>query len=187
VSEVPAAARATTTVDRPTQPLPPRPTLGIASMDLGEAPRVEDWTLPHRKHWINVAGLQPTAGARRPSSTVSLPSIPCTGSVLSTPWSFMCHWIEQNRHEQAGEYAADEPDRLSTWPDRFRPSPSTSLTSTWPPGPPGSNPALHQTFLTAGKPRHLVYSPRLLFQGGRELSGKEKETRGFWIVSDSDE
>jgi hypothetical protein len=148
-------------------------------MDLSEASIAGDWTLPHRRHQIDVTGLHPTADARRPSSTVSLSSIPCSGSILSTPWSFLCHWIEQYHREQAGAYAADEPDRLRTWPDRFRPSPSTSRTSTWPPGPPGSNPALRRTSLAAGKPHHLVYSPRLLFQRGRELEGKEEEAGGF--------
>jgi hypothetical protein len=143
-------------------------------MDLGEASRAGDWTLPHWRHQIAVAGLHPIADARRPSSTVSLSSTPCTGSILSTPWSFLCHWIEQYCREQAGAYAADEPDRLRTWTDRFWPSPSTTRTSTWPPGPPRDNPALRRTFLATGKPRHPVYSPRLLFQGGRELDWKEE-------------
>jgi hypothetical protein len=141
------------------------------------------------RHRIDVAGLHPTAGARRPSSTVSLSSIPCTGSVFSTPWSFLHHWIERYHREQAGTYAANEPDRLCTWPDWFRPSPSMSRTSTWPPGPPEANTALRRTFLTAGKPRHPVYSPRLLFQRGRELGEKEEEVGGvlnsqwlMWIV-----
>jgi hypothetical protein len=148
-------------------------------MDPTGAPRAGDCTLPHQRRRINVAGLQPTTGAHRPSSTVSRSSIPCTYSVLSTPWSFMCHLIEQYRREQAGAHAADEPDHLRAWSDRFRPSPSTSRTSAWPPRPPGPNPTLHRTSLAVGKPRHPFSSPRLLLQGGRELSWKEEEAGGF--------
>ena len=85
VSEVPAAAQATSSVDRPTQPIPAPSELGLASTDLGEAPRAGDWTLPHRRRRIDVARLQPAAAARKPSSTVSLSSIPCTYSILSIP------------------------------------------------------------------------------------------------------
>jgi hypothetical protein len=146
-------------------------------MDLGEASRAGDWTPPHRRHRIDVTGLHPTAGTRRPSSTVSLPSIPCTGSILSIPWSFRCHWIEQYHRKQAG-----------AWPDWFRPSPSMSRTSMWPLGPPGANPALRRTFLAAGKPCHPVYSLWLLFQGGGSLVEKKKLGGGLnsqclrWIV-----
>jgi hypothetical protein len=76
---VPAAARDPTTVDRSPYPFSaqsdPRDSL--------YGPRRS--SLPRRRHRINVAGLHPTAVARRPSSTVSLSSIPCTGSLLSTP------------------------------------------------------------------------------------------------------
>jgi hypothetical protein len=71
MSEVPAAAQATGTVDQPNQPLPSRPTLGLASTTLSEAPKAGDWTLTHQRRRIDVAGLQPTAIARGPSSTVS--------------------------------------------------------------------------------------------------------------------
>jgi hypothetical protein len=63
---------------------PVRP-LGLASTDLSEAPRAEDWTIPHRTRWIDVAELQPAVVACRPSSTVSHSSIPCTCSILSIP------------------------------------------------------------------------------------------------------
>jgi hypothetical protein len=70
---VPAAAREPTTVDRPTEPFP-------APSD----PR-ERLCVPRRSHQIKVTGLNPTARERRPSSMVSLSSIPCTGRLLSTP------------------------------------------------------------------------------------------------------
>jgi hypothetical protein len=170
--------------------IPPScPTLEIASVCLGEASRARNRALPRRRHRINVAGLHPTTGARRPSSMVSLPSIPCTGSFLSTPWSSMCPWIELYRHEQAGAHTADEPARLRTWPDWFWPSPSTCRTSTWPPGPPGANPALRRTSLAAGKPRRPVYFRGYCFKEGRDLGEKEEEVGGFlnsqrlrWIV-----
>jgi hypothetical protein len=120
----------------------PRPTLERASTCLGGASRAGNWTLPRRRHRINAAGLHQIAGVHRPSSTVSLSSIPCTGRLLSTLWSSLCPWIEPYRREQAGAHAADKPDRLRTWPDRFRPSPMTSHTSTWPHGLPRANPAL---------------------------------------------
>jgi hypothetical protein len=176
---MPAAARDPTTVDRPPSHSPPRPTLGIASTDHGEASRARDWALPRRRHRIDVAGLHPTTGACRPSSTVSPSSIPSTGSTLSLLWSSLCGLIELYRCGQAGAYAADEPVRLRTWPDRFRPSPSTSRTSTWPPGPPGANPALRRTSLAIGKPCHPIYSRGYCFKGGRELGEKEEEAQGF--------
>jgi hypothetical protein len=149
-------------------------------MDFGEASRAGDRALPRRRHRIDVARLHPTVGARRPSSTVSPSSIPCTGSTLSLPWSSLCDLIELYRREQAGAYATDEPARLHTWPDRFRPSPSTSRTSTWPLGPPGANPALRRTSLAADKPRHPIYSRGYYFKGGRELGEKEEEAGGVF-------
>jgi hypothetical protein len=52
-------------------------------MCLGEAPRARNRALPRRRHRISVAGLHQIAGLRRPSSTVSLSSIPCTGRLLA--------------------------------------------------------------------------------------------------------
>jgi hypothetical protein len=51
----------------------------------GEAPRARNRALPHRRRRIKVTGLHPTAGERRPSSTVSYSSIPCMGRLFSTP------------------------------------------------------------------------------------------------------
>jgi hypothetical protein len=82
---VPAAARDPTTIDRHPSHSSPRPTLGIASACLGEASRARNRTIPRRRHRIDLAGLHPTADVRRPSSTVSLSSIPCTSSILRTP------------------------------------------------------------------------------------------------------
>jgi hypothetical protein len=162
---------------------PPRLTLGIASTCLGEAPRARNRALPRRRHQIDVAGLYPTTGVRRPSSTASLPSIPCTGRFLSTPWSFMCPWIELYRREQAGAHAADEPARLRMWPDRFRPSPSTSRTSTWPQGLPGANATLRRTSLATGKPRRPVYFRGYCLKGGRDLGEKGEEVGGVTQVN----
>jgi hypothetical protein len=157
-------------------------------MCLGESPRPRNRALPYRRHRIDVAGLHPTAGVRRPSSKVSFPSIPCTGRFLSTPWSSLCPWIVLYRREQAGAHAADEPARLRTWPDRFRPSLSTSRTSTWPQGLPGANPTLCQTSLAVGKPRCPVYFRGYCLKGGRDLGEKGEEVRGvFWMVRDSGE
>jgi hypothetical protein len=85
VHSVPAVARAPTTVDQPTEPSQPRPTLERDSACLGEAPRARNRALPRRRHQIKVTGLHPTAGERGPTSTVSLSSIPCMGRLLSTP------------------------------------------------------------------------------------------------------
>jgi hypothetical protein len=148
-------------------------------MDLSEAPRAADWTIPRRRRRINVARLQPAVAAHRPSSTVNHTSIPCTYSILSIPWSSLCHLIEPYRRKQAGAHAADEPDRMRTRSDLFRPSLSTTRTSAWPPGPPWSHPALHRTSLAAGKPRHPFSSPRLLLQGRRSPSWKKEKPRGF--------
>jgi hypothetical protein len=148
-------------------------------MDLSEAPRAEDRTIPHRRRQIDVAELQPTAVARRPSSTVSHSSIPCTYSILSIPWSSQCHLIEPYHREQAGAHATDEHDHLRTRSAQFRPSPSTTRTSTWPPGPLGPHPALHRTSLATGKRRHPFTSPRLLLQGGRNPGWKKEKPRGF--------
>jgi hypothetical protein len=82
---VPAAARAPTTVNRPTGHSQPRPTLVRDSACLGEAPRARNRALPRRRHQIKVTGHHLTAGERGPTSTVSLSSIPCTGRLLSTP------------------------------------------------------------------------------------------------------
>jgi hypothetical protein len=186
---VPVAALAKTTLDRQTSHSPSRPTLGLASTDLGEAPQAKDWIVPRGRRRIDVARLQPAVVARKPSSTVSHSSIPCTYSILSIPWSSMCHLIEPYRREQAGAHAADELDRLRTRSDLFWPSPSTTRTWTWPPGPPESHPALHWTSLTAGKPRHPFSSPRLLFQGGRSLGWKKEKPGGIlrsqWLRNSS--
>jgi hypothetical protein len=155
-------------------------------MDLGDASRAEGWTLPRRRHRIDVVGVHPTASTRRPSSTVSPSSIPCTGSTLSLSWSFPCGLIELYSREQAGAYTTDEPARLRTWPNRFRPSPSTSRTLTWPPGPPGANPTLRRTSLTAGKPRHPIYSRDYCFKGGEGARGKRRRSQGVlnsqWLM-----
>jgi hypothetical protein len=52
-------------------------------MCLGEASRARNRALPRRRHRINVAGLHPAACVRRPSPTVSISSIPCTGRFLA--------------------------------------------------------------------------------------------------------
>jgi hypothetical protein len=83
--DVPAAARAPTTVDRPAEPFQPSITLERDSTCLGEAPRARNRALPRRRHRIKVTGLHPTAGERRPSSTVSYSSIPCMGRLISIP------------------------------------------------------------------------------------------------------
>jgi hypothetical protein len=159
-------------------------------MCLGEVPRAGNRTLPRWWHRINVAGLHQIAGVRRPSSTVSLSSIPCTGRLLSTLWRSLCPWIEPYCREQAGAHAADEPNRLRTWPDRFRPSPKTRRTLTWPQGLPEANPALRRTSLATGKPRRPVYFRCYCLKGGRDLGEEGKEVRGFlngqrlrWIVA----
>jgi hypothetical protein len=83
---VPAAARAPTTIDRPTKPSPspslsdPRERLYVP-----EAPRARNRALPRRRRRFRVTGLHQIAGERRPGSTVSLSSIPCTDRLLSTP------------------------------------------------------------------------------------------------------
>jgi hypothetical protein len=82
---VPAAARAPTTVDRPAEPFPALPTLERDSTCLGEAPRARNQALPRRRRRIKVTRLHPTAGERRPSSTVSYSSIPCTDRLIGTP------------------------------------------------------------------------------------------------------
>jgi hypothetical protein len=79
---VPAAARSLATVDRPAEP---SPTLSLDPTCLGEASRARNRALPHRRRWIKVTGLHPTAGERGPSPTVSYSSIPCTGRLISTP------------------------------------------------------------------------------------------------------
>jgi hypothetical protein len=155
-------------------------------MDPSEASRAEDWTIPHRIRRIDVARLQPATVARRPSSTVSHSSIPCTYSTLGITWSSLCQLIEPYRREQVGAHAADEPDCLRMRSALSRPSPSMIRTLTWPPGSPGSHPALHRTSLAAGKPRHPFSSPRLLLQGGRRSSWKKEKSgggglRGQWL------
>jgi hypothetical protein len=183
-SKVLVAVQATATVDQPNQPLPVPSDPQVSFY--GPRWSSQSRGLNYRRRQIDVAGHQPATVARRPSSTVSHSLIPCTCSILSIPWSSLCHLIELYRREQVGAHIADEPDRLRTWSDRFRPSPSTIRTSTWPPGPPGSNPALHRTSLAAGKPRHPFSSPRLLLQGGGSSVGKKEKTGGFCEVSDSE-
>jgi hypothetical protein len=75
----------------------PRPTLERDSTCLGETPRAKNRALPRQRHRFRVTGLHPIVGERRPGSTVSLSSIPCTGWLFSTPWSFSCPWIELYR------------------------------------------------------------------------------------------
>jgi hypothetical protein len=156
-------------------------------MDPSEASRAEDWTIPHRRHLIDIAGLQPATVARRPSSTVSHSSIPCTYSTLGISWSSLCQLIEPYRCEQARAHAANKPDRLRTRSTLSWPSPSTIRTSTWLSGPPRPHPALHRTSLAAGKPRHPFSSPWLLLQGGRSSGWKKEKPEGFCEVSDSEE
>jgi hypothetical protein len=152
-------------------------------MGLSEAPRARDWTIPHRRHRIDVAGLQPAAVARRPRSTVSLSSIPCTYSILSILWSSMCNLIEPYRREKAGALAAHKPDRLRTRSDLFRPSPSTTRTSTWPLGPPRSHPALHRTSLAAGA---ILFPLReYCYKGEGARFERRKIQGGFCEVNDS--
>jgi hypothetical protein len=91
----------------------------------------------------------------------------------------MCPWIELYRREQAGAHAADEPARLRTWLDQFRPSPSTSRTLTRPQGLPGANPALRRTSLAAGKPRRPVYFRGYCLKGGGTSRRKEKKAGVF--------
>jgi hypothetical protein len=154
-------------------------------MCLGEAPRARNRALPHRRHRISVAELHQIAGLRRPSSTVSLSSIPCMGRLLSTPWSSLCPRIEPYRREQARAHAADEPARLRAWADRFRPSLMTSHTSTWPQGLPGANPALRRTSLAAGKPCRPFYFRGYSLKGGRDLGEEGKEVRVFFEWSET--
>jgi hypothetical protein len=144
-------------------------------------PEPLDRAPPHRRCRIDVAELRPTADARRPSYTVSRSSIPCAYNTSNLPWSSSCGLIELYRREQAGAYAADEPDRLCTCPDRFRPSPSTSRTSTWPPlaGPPSPPVSRATLFIPHG----------YCFRGGGRSRKKKKKSRVFlnsqwlmWIV-----
>jgi hypothetical protein len=135
--------------------------------------------LPELRIEQYLAGLQLATVACRPSSTVSHLSIPCTYSILSIPWSSMCHLIEPYRREQAGAHAADEPDRLRMRWALSRPSSSTIRTSTCPSGPPEPHPTLHQTSLAVGKPCHTFSPPRLLLQGGRSSGWKKDKPGGF--------
>jgi hypothetical protein len=155
-------------------------------MNVSEAPWAEDWIIiPHRRRWIDVAGLQPAVVARRPSFTVSHSSIPCTYSILSIPWSSLCLLIEPYRCEQAGAHANDEPDRMRTRSALFRPSPWRSaprrdrqdlpdLTHpfTEPPSPPVSRATLFLSAVTVAI--------------GKEPGLKEIKAGGFCEVSDSE-
>jgi hypothetical protein len=179
---VPAAAQATTTVDRLNQPSSAPSDPWVSFYGPSEASRAEDWTIPHRRRRIDVARHQMAAVAHRPSSTVSHSLIPCTYSTLGIPWSSLCQLIEPYRCEQDGAHAADEPDHLRTRSALSQPSPSTICTSSWPPGPPGPHPALHWTSLAAGKPHHPFSSPRLLLQGeGARV--ERKKSRGVFARS----
>jgi hypothetical protein len=111
-------------------PPPPRLILWLASSELSEAPRAADRTPPHWRRQIDVAALQPVAVTRRPSHTVSHSLIPYAHDILDLQGSSSCHLIELYRREQAGAHAADEPDRLRTWPALFRPSPLAIRPST---------------------------------------------------------
>jgi hypothetical protein len=152
-------------------------------MGLGEASRAGNWTLPHRGHRIDVAKLHPTADTRRPSSTVSLSSIPCTGSLLSTPWSSLCGLIELYCREQSGAYAADEPARLRTWPmshHRRRAAPRRDrhdLPWLTPPLAGPSSPPVSRTTL---------FNPRSYCLTGEGARGKRRRSRGVlnsqWLV-----
>jgi hypothetical protein len=135
--------------------------------------------------WINNSFIQTTSdGKTTKMKVVGLKKL----YNFSTPWSSVCPWIELYRREQAGAHAADKPARLRKWPDWFRPSPSTSRTSSWPPGPPGANPALRRTSLATGKPRRPVYFRDYCFKGVGIAGRKEKKSGGLnsqrirWIV-----
>jgi hypothetical protein len=74
---VPAATRTPATVDRPTEPFQPRPTLERDRACLGEAPRARNRTLLRRRSQSTVAGLRPTAGECRPGKSLPHSLIPC--------------------------------------------------------------------------------------------------------------
>jgi hypothetical protein len=184
---MPATAQATTTVDRPSQPFsaPSDPWVSFSGPQWSSLSRGLNNTSPEtldQRRWTST-------GCRRTWTELhgNHLSIPCAYSLLSIPWSSLCHLIEPYCCEQAGAHATDEPDRLRMRSDLFWPSPSMTCTSTWPPGPPGPHPALHRTSLAVGKPRHHFSSPRFLLRWGRSPGWKKEKRGGFCEVSDSGE
>jgi hypothetical protein len=137
------------------------------------------------RHRIDVAGLHPTAGARRPSSTVSLSSIPCTGSVFSTPWSFLHHWIERYRREQAGHTPLTSPTACVRGPT------DSGNHRRWaaPRRDRQDLPKLTLPFAGPSSPlvsRATLFIPHgYCFKEGGSSGKKKKKSGGFWIVSDS--
>jgi hypothetical protein len=123
---VPAAARAPTTMDRP---LRPTSIQSHPSTSFVKLPKPSDQALLHRRCRIDVAGLHPTVVTRRPSCTVSHPSMPRACNTADLPWSSPSTLIELYCHEQAGARAADEPDRLRTRPTLLCP-PSPAIRPT---------------------------------------------------------
>jgi hypothetical protein len=162
---VPAAARALTTVDRTLQPssTPSNPSSSLLGIQWSSSS-------PRTKHYMaGGAGLRPTAGACRPSYTVSHSLIPCAYITIDLQWSSSCGLIKPYRRELAGAHVADETDRLCTRPALLRPSPSAICPSTWPPGAPGPHPTHHRTSPIAGKLCHRFLSQRLLFRRGGSI------------------
>jgi hypothetical protein len=174
---VPAAARSPATIDWAAEPSPtptnPRNRFYVPrwSSQSEESSSASPET-PDQGHQ--------TAGERRSSPTVSYSSIPCTGRLISTPWSSPCPWIDLYRRGKAGAHAAAELAHLRTWTGRFRPSPSSSRTSLWSQGPPEANPTLRWTSPAAGKPRRPFSFCGYCSKGGRDLGEEGIEVRGFF-------
>jgi hypothetical protein len=148
-------------------------------MCLGEAPRARNRTLPRRRHRINVVGLHQIAGVRRPSSTVSLSSIPCTVDSL-TPHEAPCALglnptaVSRLEHTPPTSPTActhgptdSDHHRRRAVPRRDRKVfPELTLPFTGPPSPPVSRAAL---FTSAGT----------VYKGGGTSGKKEKKSGGF--------
>jgi hypothetical protein len=113
--------------------------------------------LPHRRSERDIAGLRPTATARRPGHTVSHSPIPCTHIIADLPWSSPSTLIWLYHREQAGARTAGEPDRLRTRPAHLRSPLPMIRTSTWSPETLGPHPTLRRTSAVAGKPRHRFF------------------------------
>jgi hypothetical protein len=92
------------------------------------------------------------------------------------------NYIAMDRPEHAAD---DELARLRTWTSWFRPSPSSSCTSSWPQRLPGANPALRRTSLAAGKPPHPIYFCGYCSKGGRDLGEDGKEVKGDLELSET--
>jgi hypothetical protein len=140
------------------------------------------------KRYINISGIHwiPVGKVFYPYPTRCISGI---RPDRTHGWDFVPVSISGGYETRGYPYPRVQLPSLRTWPDRFRPSPSTSRTSTWPPRLPGANPTLRRTSLAAGKPRRPVYFHGYCFKGGRDLGEKEEEVGGFlnsqrliWIV-----